>query len=61
MNICKKVKEIISSNNVVEFRNLIDFLIFTNCKTEAEIRSMFFACGMTPEKYDFLKKQNSNN
>jgi hypothetical protein len=55
MNICGKVKEIINSNNIAEFKSLIDFLKFTNCKTEAEIRSMFFACGMSPERYDSLR------
>ena len=57
MNICDKVKALVKSNNIEEFKSLIDFLKFTNCKTEAEIRSMFFACGMTPEKYDFLRYQ----
>ena len=61
MNICEKVKEIIKSNNIEEFRGLIDFLKFTNCKTEAEIRSMFFACGMQPEKYDSLRYQIKPN
>ncbi|MBK7106495.1 MAG: hypothetical protein IPH62_14545 [Ignavibacteriae bacterium] len=57
MNICGKVKEIIKTNNVNDFKNLIEFLKFTNCKKEAEIRALFFSCGMHPEKYDLLKNQ----
>ncbi|MCB0745622.1 MAG: hypothetical protein H6613_13080 [Ignavibacteriales bacterium] len=57
MEICKKVKEIIKTSDGKAFRSLIEFLKFTNCKSEAEIRAMFFACGMSPEKYDLLKQQ----
>jgi hypothetical protein len=60
INICQKVQEIIKTGNLKEFKSIIDFLKFTNCKSEAEIRSMFFACGMHPEKYDELKKQITN-
>lgn len=60
MNICQKVKEIILKEDVLAFKNLIEFLKFTNCKKEPEIRSMFFSCGMTPEKYDLLKQEILN-
>ncbi len=56
MQICAKVKEILKTNNLSEFQNLVNFVKYTNCKSEIEVRAIFASCGMNPEKFDELKK-----
>lgn len=59
MEICKKVEEILRTNNFTEFKNLVHFLKYTNCKSEIEVRAILSSCGMPPEKFDELKRMAS--
>ncbi len=55
--LCDKVREIIRTNNKSDFLSLLNFLKYTNCKTETEIRGIFSNCGMPPGKFDELKRK----
>ena len=58
MKICEKVREIIKTKDTTEFVNLLKFLKYQNCKTEAEIRGIFANCGMNPELFDILNHKS---
>ena len=58
MKICEKVREIIKTKDTTEFVNLLKFLKYQNCKTEAEIWGIFANCGMNPELFDILNHKS---
>jgi hypothetical protein len=59
MNIRDNVEKIVKTNSTKDFTNLVNHLKFTQCKTEAEIRSILASNGLPPNLFDELKT-NSN-
>ena len=60
MNISGIVKNIVKTNNTAEFTNLVNHLKYSQCKSDAEIRSILAASGLPPKLFDELKIKNNS-